>query len=493
MRGRGCRSSNLTGCPVDRIVLEFPAAFKDAAQCCARLFELAESARRAAHAGQSFAYASLEQAFGLGSAVLQRDLHAVILQALGRDESRLLIGGIPCRRTVQATTTFHTFTGPVPVTRWLYRPLKDPTAPTLDPIAVQVGAVAGTWLPATATAMAFLVQQSPVREAAQTAERLGVLPYSVTSFHRVTQALGASYATHQDPIEDALIARYTVPATATGLTLSLDRVAGPFEVPRPRPPGRPKKKAPKRPVARVWKMLYCAALTLHDKDGRALETLRYGCMPDEDPEAVVAAMLADTKALRARRKDLRVSVICDGAHEMWNLLDEALADAALEVAVRRLVDLWHLLGYVGKALRVRYDAARAATELGRWKLRLLNQSGAARKLLEELQSWETGVRTHRVGDEQPVAVAITYLSNQIAADRVDYAAARRAGQPVGSGHVEATCKSLVGVRFKRPGARWKQGSGGHVLRLRAVALSGRWNNAMELLHEHTRKEVRRVG
>ena len=114
-----------------------------------------------------------------------------------------------------------------------------------DPVPVddqgidQVGAVAGTWLPATATAMAFLVQQSPVREAAQTAERLGVLPYSVTSFHRVTQALGASYATHQDPIEDALIARYTVPATATGLTLSLDRVAGPFEVPRPRPPGRP--------------------------------------------------------------------------------------------------------------------------------------------------------------------------------------------------------------------------------------------------------------
>ena len=177
---------------------------------------------------------------------------------------------------------------------------------------------------------------------------------------------------------------------------------------------------------------------------------------------------------------------------MWHLLDDAVAASGLADAVRRLVDLWHLLGYVGKALRARYDEARASSELTRWKLRLLNQSSAAHKLLEELRSWGPAVRVKWVGGEQPVHDAVTYLANQLAAGRVDYAAARRAGQPVGSGNVEATCKS-VGLRFKRPGARWKQPSGGHVLRLRAVALNQRWDATMELLHSRTQHEIKRVA
>jgi len=175
---------------------------------------------------------------------------------------------------------------------------------------------------------------------------------------------------------------------------------------------------------------------------------------------------------------------------MWNLLDEAATQAGLAEAVRRLVDLWHLLGYVGKALRVRYGEARASKELALWRMRLLNQSRGAAKLLEELRSWGESMRTRWVGSEQPVGDAVTYLTHQIAAARVDYAAARRAGQPVGGGHVEATCKSVVGVRFKRCGARWKSRSGGRVLRLRAIALSRRWNATMELLHSSTQHEIK---
>ena len=103
------------------------------------------------------------------------------------------------------------------------------------------------------------------------------------------------------------------------------------------------------------------------------------------------------------------------------------------------------------------------------------------------------MRAQWMGREQPVADAVTYLTNQIAAGRVDYAAARRAGQPVGSGNVEATCKSLVGVRFKRPGARWKPTSGGLLMLLRAVALSGRWAATMDLLHGLGQHDIRKVA
>jgi len=82
----------------------------------------------------------------------------------------------------------------------------------------------------------------------------GRLPYSRSSFERVTHLVGAlTVAAHQD-IEDVLIDAYEVPADARSVSVSLDRVSVPMEEPRPRPVGRPRKDAPKRPVARKFRM-----------------------------------------------------------------------------------------------------------------------------------------------------------------------------------------------------------------------------------------------
>ena len=148
------------------------------------------------------------------------------------------------------------------------------------------------------------------------------------------------------------------------------------------------------------------------------------------------------------------------------------------------------------------DAAATAEEYGRlpyparlnrWRLALLTRRTAAADILEELVA--SGL-DEGPGDDHPVHAAITYLqSNSEAATRMNYARARRLGLPLGSGNVEATCKSLFELRLKRCGARWKNASGQHIVQLRALALSDRWGPAAELILRpiSSRQELFRHG
>jgi hypothetical protein len=75
--------------------------------------------------------------------------------------------------------------------------------------------------------------------------------------------------------------------------------------------------------------------------------------------------------------------------------------------------------------------------IARWRLRLLNVEHAVFDILAELR--QSGREDVRVGDTRPVHEAITYMENH--RDKMNYAALRAAGLPIGSGNTEATCKN----------------------------------------------------
>jgi hypothetical protein len=94
-------------------------------------------------------------------------------------------------------------------------------------------------------------------------------------------------------------------------------------------------------------------------------------------------MVADVATLRSQRPDLKIELLCDGAPEMWNLLEEGFTPPFGD-DLHRLVDFYHVTEKLGAAAHVLEDSAAAAAErLGGWKKALLHRSRAATDILQE--------------------------------------------------------------------------------------------------------------
>jgi hypothetical protein len=62
-----------------------------------------------------------------------------------------------------------------------------------------------------------------------------------------------------------------------------------------------------------------------------------------------------------------------------------------------------------------------------------------------------------------------------------YASLARRHLPIGSGIVEAACKTLVTQRLKRSGMRWRHDGGQAILNLRGFEQSARFDRAWSLI------------
>jgi len=125
--------------------------------------------------------------------------------------------------------------------------------------------------------------------------------------------------------------------------------------------------------------------------------------------SVYGTAVADAATLRSKRPDLKMELLCDGAPEMWNLLEEGFIPQ-FGNDLYRLVDLHHLMEKLGAAARVIDDPPAAGERLRRWKMSLLNRARAATGILEELNA--SGM-DEGVGTDHPVHAAITYIQSHI--------------------------------------------------------------------------------
>ena len=70
-----------------------------------------------------------------------------------------------------------------------------------------------------------------------------------------------------------------------------------------------------------------------------------------------------------------------------------------------------------------------------------------------------------------------------------YAQAQAQNLPIGSGVVEAACKTLATERMKRSGMRWRQAGGQAILTFRALHQSERFARGWKLLSSTYQRTV----
>src|SRR5216683_1629409 len=153
--------------------------------------------------GKAVDYEAVEETIAGRARQVERASHQAILQELDMDVPAVVIGGERYIRVGRCEAPYHTLAGSVSVERSLYRRAGarggTPEGRVVDPVSLRAGVVGDGWLPHTARAMAHAGQQGTSREAEAMAAEWGRLPYSRSSFERVTHPVGAlTVAAHQD-------------------------------------------------------------------------------------------------------------------------------------------------------------------------------------------------------------------------------------------------------------------------------------------------------
>ena len=131
-----------------------------------------------------------------------------------------------------------------------------------------------------------------------------------------------------------------------------------------------------------------------------------------------------------------------------------------------ILDFYHAAEHLGDLARALLPGDDEAREdwLGGWCHRLKHEGGPA--VLEALRGLELQGRAA----QEARAEVVRYFTNQ--AHRMDYPAYVAHGWAIGSGPVEAACKTVIGQRMKGPGMRWGADGADALSHLRALFKSG---------------------
>lgn len=164
----------------------------------------------------------------------------------------------------------------------------------------------------------------------------------------------------------------------------------------------------------------------------------------------------------------QVLVLADGAIWIWNLIEDRFAGA------QQRVDLYHVKGHLWALAHELYGqgTAEAAAWVSPHLKALERRRDGALDVIHGLEGLRDTAAKLSTPQRAALEREIGYFNQH--QHRMDYKAAKRLGQPLGSGAIESTC-SQYQRRFKLTGQFWSLAGDEALLALATLHRNGRWH------------------
>jgi hypothetical protein len=170
---------------------------------------------------------------------------------------------------------------------------------------------------------------------------------------------------------------------------------------------------------------------------------------------------------RGMSRAAQVIVLGDGARWIWGIAEEHFYGAI------QIVDLYHAREHLALIAKLVYGASVIKSKAWLEARREQLDAGDVEAVISCLRRLRPG----STQIQEQVRAATDYFHRN--AQRMRYAQFRNQGLFVGSGVMEAGCKTICGQRLKRSGMHWTVTGANAIIALRCCQLSSRWDEFWE--------------
>lgn len=364
------------------------------------------------------------------------------------------VQGVRWKSVTEDWRTYYTLRGSIRVKRKRHRAVRN--GPTRCLFEERRGVMARRTMPDLGEALLRTYANVPGDEAAKLLTTLTGHPISSSRIKRFVVDESTAMLGQEQQLFDAVLSVHPVPDEAKTLVISVDALSLHLR-------------------EEGWKQATAATLTLLDAEGEPLRrgagihTIRIAEMPETAKVTIMERVGREVRAQVAQRPDLALEVVVDGAPDLRTHLLDLFPNAL------HLTDFFHVAEHLAAALRLLFpdDDARRAEERARWCHKLKHKNGTPFRLWRWLRD-EMGREDEPVSRwaRREIEKHAEYIYNQ--RQWMKYPKAVEAKAALGSGPVEAACKTLVTQRLKISGATWSRKGAGGVLYLRSLLQSERF-------------------
>jgi hypothetical protein len=280
--------------------------------------------------------------------------------------------------------------------------------------------------------------QGPFEDASRLLKEMAGVGVSDNTVERVSEAAGAKAIEREDKGDEALLGEVWQRARAQRMYVTVDGTTA--------------------QMRGYWREFKVGAIY-----SDAQESKRYYTTLDGSGDFMLKMRKEAMRKGLARASE--VVALGDGGAWIWKEFEVNFPMAT------RILDFWHLMEHVWALSHTLWGEGNK--EAKRWAegARALLKKKGGSALLEKLERLRNKRKKKSERDE--IDKLIRYLSDN--RGRTDYHQYMERGLDIGSGPVEAACKTLIGQRLKSSGMRWTEEGAEKIARLRAIYLSGLWD------------------